>query len=292
MPLAPELDTAGFLTKDPLLWIEASKAMYQENVTISRKYPKLIRASGFPSNVTTSGNELLVNFLANLTSLTGAKVVAYDVEAHWNATNKANTSLVDLLNQTYTISITKRQTALVRDPFFADYGAAHDGRRPFIDPAPAIRWAYGDSLPSNALEMALANRTIFRDWFSSNVLVPDEETCSNSLLLYIGSQATVKPRNQYLGEPQQPLGFTISRLSPESGAPDFVLPLGSAKYFSNITMHEEELPVTVDIMAAKGCDGMLFGLVGDLVDRGVLKPSLAGYSSTKGGDILFKRQVQ
>lgn len=68
--------------------------------------------------------------------------------------------------------------------------------------------------------------------------------------------------------------------------------VGAASYFSNLTLHEETLPVTVDIMAAEGCDGMIFGLVQDLVGAGILKPSVAGYSNTEGGDILMKRDLQ
>lgn len=47
--------------------------------------------------------------------------------------------------------------------------------------------------------------------------------------------------------------------------------------------------MTVDILAAKGCDGMIYGLVQDLVEADVLKPSVAGYSNTDGGEVLFKR---
>lgn len=68
-----------------------------------------------------------------------------------------------------------------------------------------------------------------------------------------------------------------------------MVPIGSAKYYSNITQHEEVLPVTVDIMAAKGCDGMIYGLVQDLVKEGILKPSVAGYSNTEGGEVLLRR---
>ena len=68
--------------------------------------------------------------------------------------------------------------------------------------------------------------------------------------------------------------------------------VGSAAYFSNITLHEEVLPVTVDIMAARGCDGLIFGLVQDLVAAGILKASVAGYSETSGGQVLFRRELQ
>ena len=70
-----------------------------------------------------------------------------------------------------------------------------------------------------------------------------------------------------------------------------MLPLGEATYFSNITLHEEVLPVTVDIMAARGCDGMIFGLVQDLVKAGILKATMAGYSDVSGGGVLFKRSA-
>lgn len=80
MPLAPELDTAGFLTKDPLLWMEAAQVLYGPNITISRQYPKMIKTVSFPTNVSESGDELILDFLENLIAVTGAKAEAYDIE--------------------------------------------------------------------------------------------------------------------------------------------------------------------------------------------------------------------
>ena len=53
-------------------------------------------------------------------------------------------------------------------------------------------------------------------------------------------------------------------------------------------MHEEFLPVTVDILAAKGCDGLIFSLVLDLVKAGIVQVPLTG-QTTMGGEILMKR---
>ncbi|KAK3678997.1 hypothetical protein LTR78_001450 [Recurvomyces mirabilis] len=293
MPLAPELDTAGFLTRDPYLWAEAAKALYEDNVTITHSYPSQIKLSGFPVNVTMPGDQLLLDFASNVSSLINAKAAAWNINTAWNTTKPAGAdpSLTDLLNITYPIIIAQEQTKLVRDPFYKDYAAAHDGRRPFVDPAPLVRWAFGDRYPTSTLDIANANRTIFADWFAENVLVGDSQTCSDSLLLYVGSEASVNYRNQYSGPPAVPTGFGISRISPFWGGPDFVVPLGQASYFSNITLHEEFLPVTVDIMAARGCDGMIFGLVQDLVKAGILKPSVAGYSDVDGGQVLFRREA-
>ncbi|KAK5117039.1 hypothetical protein LTR62_006760 [Meristemomyces frigidus] len=293
MPLAPELDTAGFLTKDPYLWAAAAQALYQDNITITHSYPSQIKLYGFPVNVTEPGDQLLLDFVGNLSSFMKAKPVEWNINTAWNESKPvgAPSTLTTLLNITYPILIAQEQTKLVRAPFFADYAAAHDGRQPFVDPAPLVRWAFGDSYPPSELDVANANRTIFANWFADEVLMADSETCTDSILLYIGSEADVNYRNQYSGPPGVPFGFGISRASPFWGGPDFVLPLGQASYFSNITLHEEYLPVTVDIMAARGCDGMIFGLVQDLVAAGILKASVAGYSDVDGGQILFRREA-
>jgi Asp-tRNA(Asn)/Glu-tRNA(Gln) amidotransferase A subunit family amidase len=53
--------------------------------------------------------------------------------------------------------------------------------------------------------------------------------------------------------------------------PDMVFPIGQAAYNSTITLQTEYLPVTVDIVAAKGCDGMIFALAEALTNAGILK---------------------
>lgn len=112
----------------------------------------------------------------------------------------------------------------MRDPFYADYAATHDGRLPAVNSAPLVRWAYADSFPNTTVDVANANRTLFGDWVSEEVLIADDETCSESLLLYVGSQASANYRNEYGDGPSIPLGFTVSRISPFWGGPDFVVP--------------------------------------------------------------------
>jgi hypothetical protein len=52
--------------------------------------------------------------------------------------------------------------------------------------------------------------------------------------------------------------------------------VGQASYNSTITLQEEVLPVSVDIIAAKGCDGMIFALAKELLDAGILKIPATG----------------
>ena len=293
MPLAPELDTSGFLLRDPSLWGTAAQVLYGGIQTYD-EYPTEILAIDFPTNTSTDGNRALLGFLASLQTLLSANVTAYNISEAFAAStppNSPTTSLDDLLNITYPILISKEQTVRVRDPFYAAYAAKYDGRRPFIDPVPLRRWAYADSNPDSFLTDAINNKTMFMDWFASNVLVssPSSPTCSDKLLLYVGSDAGTVYRNTYLSPPEPPFGFASGSISIFSEAPDYVLPVGEGTYFSNITLHPEVLPVTVDIMAAKGCDGMLFSLADKLLQEGIVKVSDAGRSLEAGGDVLFRR---
>lgn len=63
-----------------------------------------------------------------------------------------------------------------------------------------------------------------------------------------------------------------------SEVPDVVFPIGQAAYNSTITLQTEYLPVSVDLVAGKGCDGMLFALAEELTTAGILK--IPGVGST------------
>ena len=65
--------------------------------------------------------------------------------------------------------------------------------------------------------------------------------------------------------------------------------VGQAPFFSNITQHTEYLPVSVDILAAKGCDGIIFKLAQDLVKAGILNATQAGQTIYGWGDFVQER---
>ncbi|KAG7113497.1 Scytalone dehydratase-like protein Arp1 like [Verticillium longisporum] len=296
MPLSPTLDTPGFLVRDPEIWDAASKAMYQGNYTSLAsgkvKYPTKLLTLGFPASTTPAGR-ILNDFAAKLASHVGGKLTTLDLNAAWSSSAPAGAkgaSLSDLLSATYATLITKEQIALVREPFYADYAAAHGGRRPFVNPVPLSRWGWGDSVPDSWHADALANKTLFMDWFNSEVVPAsnDAAQCTESLVLYVGSTGSASPRNRYTSAPGVPLGFSSSRISVFAEVPDLVFPLGEVASLSSITGVEEKLPVAVDIMAAKGCDGVIVKLAKDLVAEGVLTVPKAG-ATLEGGEVLLRR---
>ena len=83
-------------------------------------------------------------------------------------------------------------------------------------------------------------------------------------------------RSKYRTPPTPPLGFSNGEISVFSEAPDSVFPIGQLPYHSNVTNQLEYLPVSVDVMVAKGCDALLPRLASDLVDAGILKRPQVG----------------
>ncbi|KAI1072920.1 hypothetical protein LB507_008955 [Fusarium sp. FIESC RH6] len=293
MPLSPAMDTAGFLTRDPELWGLAQAAMYGENYTSFSEdvqYPQIVYTLGFPDNSTPNG-AIIHRFANDLADFLATNITEYDLDQDWASTAPEpvrDLLLTDFLNTTYPALITKQQIALVKKPFFKDYAAAHEGRQPYINPAPSVRWAWGESQPDSILEDALKNKTIFMDWFNEQVLPKDDDKqrCSSRILLHTESTGSFGRRDIYKDPPRVPFGWSLSKLSIFSEAPDSVYPLGEVSGFSNITRHEEKLPVTVDIMVAKGCDGLIPRLAQDLVAHGILEVPKTG-RSLSGGSVLF-----
>lgn len=83
---------------------------------------------------------VVLSFLAKLEAFLATKATALNYTEFWDQTKPDPNlpSLEILLNRTYPTLISKEQTKNVRAPFFADYAAAHDGRRPFVDPVPLV----------------------------------------------------------------------------------------------------------------------------------------------------------
>ncbi|KAF4960838.1 hypothetical protein FGADI_671 [Fusarium gaditjirri] len=294
MPLSPKMDTAGFLARDPEIWEAAQAAMYRENYTDfaeeSVKYPRTIYTAGFPANDTPQG-AILRQFANDLADFLTTNVTEYNISQHWALTGPRSvrdTPLTEFLNVTYAALITKQQIALVKEPFFRDYAAAYDGRRPYVDPAPSARWAWGEKQPDSILEDAIHNKTVFMDWFNRGVLPKDKDSqrCSSSILLYPQGPGIFSRRDVYLDPPGVPFGWSLSRISIFSEAPDSVYPIGEVQSFSDITNRNESLPVSVNIMVARGCDGLIPRLAHDLVGHGILKIPKTG-GSILGGEVLF-----
>ncbi|KPI43369.1 Amidase 1 [Cyphellophora attinorum] len=276
MPLAGALDTAGFLTRDPYIWNAAQAVMYAENYVqpTNKTYPKKVQLyTGYPKNASASNaSEILVGFADKLADFLGAETLDFNITSAWEDTHPEGVpdSLAAFANLTYAALIGKNQTGLLRDRFYEDYAAAHDGRTPFVNPSPRIRWAWADTQDDSIFDEALTNKTIFMDWFNSEVVpATNDSACSDSLMLYVGAtggDGSLTPRDTYFTAP-------------------------GTSFYSNASNHEEYLPVAVEVIAAKGCDGMLTSLAIDLVEAGIITIPKPGQTLADGGEILVRREL-
>ncbi|KAL4805774.1 amidase signature domain-containing protein [Aspergillus unguis] len=286
MPMSPVLDTAGFLTRDVKVWKTAAEVSYRgAGLREYTRYPKSIKTIDFPGDNSTEANAVVLGFLDKLSRYLGANVSTMDYDSLWAETKPAAVSdetLGSLLNLTYAMLITKQQYPMVGAPLYADYAAKNNGRPPFIDPVPLNRWNWGLEYPDSQLDTEIENKEAFKAWWNSTAQVFDEETCADSLILYVGTAATPTYRNVYRDLPGVPMGFSVQRISNMAGVPDMVVPIGQARYNSTITMREEYLPVAVDFIVPHGCDLMVFNLVNELVEKGIVREPVTG--STMYGD--------
>ncbi|KAL1859100.1 hypothetical protein Plec18170_002214 [Paecilomyces lecythidis] len=202
IPLTPVLDTAGVFARDAETWSKVVFAWYQDfrsNYTYPRKlfYPSV----SFPPADTNAGH-LLEDLVVKIENFLGTKRTYVDVNSQWNkthATGNPNT-LTELLNTTYAILTSVDQYRLLAEPFYADYAAEHNGRRPFINPGPLVRWAWGQQNGgAAAYDVAVKNRTIFKNWWESEngYGTTNEETCSEGIYIYPYSTGETKYRNVY-----------------------------------------------------------------------------------------------
>ena len=126
MPLAPQLDTAGFLARDPATWVTAAKVLYADLAFYSQ-YPKTLYTVDFPTSADNEADAVVLNFLTKLEGFLSVSATPLNLSTLWASTLPAGAdpSLDEFLNITYPILISKEQTALVRDPFYAAYAAVH-----------------------------------------------------------------------------------------------------------------------------------------------------------------------
>ncbi|GAD92321.1 hypothetical protein PVAR5_0912 [Paecilomyces variotii No. 5] len=248
IPLTPVVDTAGVFARDAETWSKVVHVWYQ-NFRSNYTYPKKLfyPNAPFPSADTNAG-VLLENLVTKIEDFLGTKRTYVDVNSQWNKTHATGTpdTLTELQNTTYAFLTFVGQYRLLAEPFYADYAAQHNGRRPFVNPGPLARWTWGQQNGGDAAyDVAVKNRTIFKNWWESEngYGTANEETCSEGIYIYPYSIGETQYRNVYFGAPTSPpMGFSDGRIASMAGTPDFVVPVGEVPYNSTVSLKTEYMP--------------------------------------------------
>ncbi|KAH8112112.1 amidase signature enzyme [Phellopilus nigrolimitatus] len=279
MPLSDVLDTAGYLARDPRLFRSFGKAWYGEN-TMFRSYPsfptKLLLSPDF-QGLTPAATDVYNSFFAQLQACLGASVQNFTIADAWNTTSGVGVPVNSYLNETYPTLIAFHQWTVLGAKLFEDYAAANGGRKPHINPAVLARWEYGQMRGLANYTAEVARQQTFESWTADNFLLEDPQACSQSIYLYPQNAGTYDSREEYfLGPSSPPFGFSDSRVAVHARSPDMVIPIGQVPYASVISGIQEVLPVTVSLVARRGCDFMLLDLVGALAEAGIVQTVKTG----------------
>ncbi|KAH7310692.1 amidase signature domain-containing protein [Stachybotrys elegans] len=297
VPLAPQFDTPGFLARDPKLWSAACKVAYSNINTEYSRFPQKVLTIDLPTadqSDLSPADRIIAKFLQDLGEFLSAPVSNYNLASHWTSTRPAGSpaDVQDLLSLTWAVISGQEQVRLVQEPLYRDYGAKYNGRRPFLNPSTRGAWEWANSLPP-LVDEAVQNKTIFMDWWNQKVLPANAQSCSESLMFYSFKAPTAAYRNlpgETIGAPDLPgvlLGFNTGFASPMVGNPDFVVQLGEISYQSDITGQMEKMPISLRMMAATGCDGMLLDLVNELAEKKLIAPKVLPGNSFEGGPLYL-----
>ncbi|PWN54338.1 amidase signature enzyme [Violaceomyces palustris] len=286
MPLAAQLDTAGYFARTPELFKTFGEAIYQGSFENYDSFPKVIKTpSDFWNSTLSSLNNsvpsIFSRFVDQLALLldenNSTQVDNTPFASVWNQTSGINETAAVYTNLTYPILIGNYQYKEFAVPFIESYRNA-TGVDPFIDPVPLYRWNWAVQQGDEAYEDHINRQLFFAKWIDENFMrSSDSGSCSESLLVYPQNVGRPDYRNVYRPPPGIPFGFSASRLSNIGGIPEIIIPIDQVQYNSTITNTDDQyLPITVSVLAAKGCDLMLLDLVKKMKSAGIVKDVLTG----------------
>ena len=121
--------------------------LYENAIQFFPEFPSKLQTIGFPTAGQTApnptvaeANGVLLSFLSKLEAFLNLTASPLNYTTLWEQVkpDPSLPPLSTLLNTTYATLITKEETKNVRNPFYADYGAIHDGRLPFVNPVPLV----------------------------------------------------------------------------------------------------------------------------------------------------------
>lgn len=302
MPLGAATDTAGVFSRNVHSWVHFAKNWYVPEMT---QDPSITGLSallapdtyGFPKRIlyteylplqNPAAEVVLQAFIRNLTAVFGMTVETFNMTATVANTSADIPKYKDLNNATSILN-TMTQWQEVAQPLIETWAELYDGRFPPIDPARRSGWtAYNHTYYTQELYTeALETKRSGVDWFESEILYATPESCSESIMLWdIGTGGLPSYREQtmnnnpndtsFLAVTPAGAGISGASLCPIYGCVDMTIPIGQVPYKSNVTLVEEMVPVTVSVIAKRGCDFMLWNMWEKLADEGVLKTIKTG----------------
>ncbi|KZT62918.1 amidase family protein [Calocera cornea HHB12733] len=299
LPLGATQDTAGVFARTPKAWAHFAKNWYsptlhQDSSITGLTEPLIINDTyKWPAKVyypkdlfeparNPAAAAIVQEFVANLTAL-GIQRVDINITDMVLKAPIASVSNVATWKAASSLLITNTAYWVIGKPLVTAWAAMFGGRYPPLDPNHTSWFHFNEStISDDKVAAAIAVKQAYSDWINYDFLGADDETCSGALWVYdIGTGGLPSYRYQQLITTAYPQAtnmsytpptakFTGSSVCSFAGCPDYTVPIGQVPYYSNVTFTTEMVPVTINVVARRGCDFMLFNLFEEMENRGML----------------------
>ncbi|KAJ7475977.1 amidase signature domain-containing protein [Mycena latifolia] len=286
IPLAAELDTLGLLARDPQLFYQICNLYFRYadaptsvNASYTRYPSTLIVPSDYFPVQNTAAQAIYDDFVDFLATEFNITAVSKNISAI------LRTSDVPEISNFTAFQLNSNKLAEyyswhhVGKPLAEIWNQTY-GRYPAFDPNPRNAFVRAQAMSEEEYTDAVTIKNQFGTFFTENVLAAHEESCSDAIMIYdIGTGGLPSYREEDLNalEGATKLSVTVPNgglasnyLASTAGFPDLTVPLGQVDYESFISLRTEKLPVSVQLVAYRGCEGMLLDLINDMAAKGYL----------------------
>ncbi|EUC43328.1 hypothetical protein COCMIDRAFT_101179 [Bipolaris oryzae ATCC 44560] len=303
IPLGAATDTAGVFSRDPHKWVKFAKAWYAphlyQDTSITGLSPLVMPdTNAFPKTIiyptdylplnNSAAEPILAKFIEEMAGVFDMRVKKVNFTATVQNARDPIASNFTIMNQATGTINTWSSWLVVGRPLITAWRDMFEGRFPPIDPARRPGWiSFNESVTNQAsYDAALETKRQAVAWYEDEFQYSTAESCSESVMLYdIGTGGLPSFRERLLNESPdasylavRPEGAAVTGASicPIFGCADFTVPIGQVPYQSNVTFHEEMVPVTINMVVKRGCDFVLYNMISKLADEGILKTVKTG----------------
>ncbi|KAL5356468.1 amidase signature domain-containing protein [Aspergillus floccosus] len=304
VPLNWAQDTAGVFSRDPVTWSRFAKAwytpdLYQSTLITGLSPLDVPDTTKFPSRIlypddyfplqNPAAQAIAGAFISKMSTLFEMTVQNFNFTATVsNATIYPDTDPWEGLFHASSMTTNWSQYVDVSGPLMSEYNIRYGGRFPPVESVWRTAWSQLNlsALTQSAYNEALQDKATAVDWFERTVLYETPESCSESLMLCdIGTGGVPSFREQKLNDGPNatylnivPDGLVVScaTICPLFGCVDLTIPIGQVAYYSPVTMVTEQWPVSINLIARRGCDFMLFNMVEKMAEEGIIGPVKTG----------------
>ncbi|KAL6416205.1 hypothetical protein AUP68_00419 [Ilyonectria robusta] len=297
IPVSHASDTTGVFCRDPKKWVHFLKAWYTPSLHQKGAIPglpayhaprnmarikRLVYLTDYLPLANPDAQIIMEQFFRNLGNVFDISIEIMNLTALISQSSEPAVRAIFTGNETTTMW-TFDQWKEVGKPLIDRWASLHEGRFPPLDPLLRDMWQGMEMNPpsSRSFEHVMRTKAKATAWWEDNILPGATDGCSDSLLIYdIGpggypsyreeASNTGRYTSRLFTKPPNAIVHG-ALLCPVFGCADFTIPIGQAPYLSAVSQKEEMMPVTINIVAGRGCDLIILDMIDKMVDAGLLR---------------------